>query len=60
MQADSAQAQEQQARVAIMDKRLDDAFQQLARERPELATAILDCLTKEREYQQAARAREDD
>jgi len=60
MMRGSANAQQQQARIAAMDQRLDDAFQQLAREHPELATAILDYLKKEHEYQETVRAREDD
>jgi len=60
MMAASSMAQQQQARIATMDQRLDQAFQQLAREQPELATAILDYLKKEREYQDATRAREKD
>jgi hypothetical protein len=59
MLAGTAEAQEQIARIADMDQRLDDEFQQLARERPELAEAILDFQAKEREYEEAARGRRD-
>lgn len=59
MQNGSAEAQEYIARINVMDRRLDDEFRRLARERPELASAILEFLDKEREYKDAVSSRKD-
>jgi hypothetical protein len=59
MQNGGSEAQAEIGRIAIMDKRLDEEFRRLARERPELAAAILEFLAKEREYDDAARSRDD-
>jgi hypothetical protein len=58
MQMATGEAQAQLAIIPYMDKRLDDEFQRLAAEQPELAAAILDYLAKEREYEDAVRSRE--
>lgn len=58
MQSATAEAQSQLAIIPYMDKRLDDEFRRLAVEQPELAAAILEYLAKEREYDDAVRARE--
>jgi hypothetical protein len=50
----NSEAQQYIARIAYMDRRLDDEFRQLVRERPELATAVHEFLTKENEYKEAA------
>ena len=59
MAAGTSEAQAQLAIIPYMDKRLDDEFRRLATEQPELATAILEYLAKEREYSEAVRSRED-
>jgi hypothetical protein len=59
MAAGTGEAQAQLAIIPYMDKRLDDEFQRLATEQPGLATAILDYLAKQHEYEEAVRSRED-
>ena len=57
MQMATGEAQTQLAIIPYMDKRLDDEFHRLAAEQPELATAILEYLGKEHEYEEAVRSR---
>jgi len=59
MQMATGDAQASLAIIPYMDKRLDDEFQRLAAEQPELATAILEYLAKQHEYDEAVRRRED-
>ena len=59
MQMATGEAQAHLAIIPYMDKRLDDEFHRLAVEQPELATAILEYLAKEHEYDEATRSRED-
>ena len=59
MQMATGDAQASLAIIPYMDKRLDDEFQRLAAEQPELATAILEYLAKQHEYDEAVRSRED-
>jgi hypothetical protein len=58
MQMATGDAQASLAIIPYMDKRLDDEFRRLATEQPELATAILDYLAKQHEYDEAVRSRE--
>jgi hypothetical protein len=58
MQMGTAEAQQYLAIIPYMDKRLDEEFHRLAIEQPELAAAILEYLSKEREYEEAVRSRE--
>jgi len=58
MQSATSEAQAELAIIPYMDKRLDAEFRRLAVEQPELAAAILEYLAKEREYDDAVRARE--
>jgi hypothetical protein len=57
MQMATAEAQASLAIIPYMDKRLDEEFHRLAAEQPELAAAILEYLSKEREYEDAVRSR---
>jgi hypothetical protein len=59
LQSGSAEAQQQIGLIAYMDQRLDEEFQRLALERPELAAAILEYQAKEREYADAVLSRKD-
>lgn len=58
MQMATGDAQASLAIIPYMDKRLDDEFHRLAAEQPELATAILEYLAKQHEYEEAVRSRE--
>jgi hypothetical protein len=58
MQMATGDAQASLAIIPYMDKRLDDEFRRLATEQPELATAILDYLAKQHQYEEAVRSRE--
>ena len=58
MQMATGDAQASLAIIPYMDKRLDDEFRRLATEQPELATAILDYLAKQHEYEEAVSSRE--
>ena len=55
MQMATGEAQAHLAIIPYMDKRLDEEFHRLAAEQPELATAILEYLAKQREYDDAVR-----
>lgn len=59
MWTSTGMAQEQIARIATMDTRMDQEFQDLARTHPELAAAILDYQAKERAYTEAVRKPQD-
>jgi hypothetical protein len=58
MQMATGDAQASLAIIPYMDKRLDEEFQRLAAEQPELAEAILEYLAKQHEYDEAVRSRE--
>lgn len=53
----TAEAQRYIGEIAHMDRRLDEEAQRLARENPQLAIAILDYQSKQREYEQARQRR---
>jgi hypothetical protein len=59
MQMATGDAQTELAIIPYMDKRLDEEFQRLAVEQPELAAAILEYLAKEHEYDDEVRSRGD-